>query len=471
MDTITLVSDISDIAPEHFQLLIPVLYAVLDPARISTILSRFDSSGWPSIKANIVEAYACLRGMSQFFNAISPGACIDLWQHVWPWIKFLDEFDGCLPIKEVLPVQVRYAASSTVFEELVTRTGGTRTDLASVVISLIKHVLPKPDSPVTSQTISHLVGTLYIISTRNCPSADHSFTGAVSQHPGLCTDCAESLFLCPSGSNTVIPPTWLPESLRAGLLDILFTPHHQEAISISVVTLLEKVFIPGTVYRSVLEQLRTSLAQVRDRDAAAIFDNAALLARWESFVKLVDYRLSILDQYTSGALAVPRACDDLECGKICSKQELKRCSGCLTGYYCSPICQGNDWQRGGHRQTCDDLSLRRIKYSHIPSGDRSFLRTLVYHEYTTRREEIAEKQLLFIRQHPGEVPYTMFAYLRSTCEITIGSLGNASDFEFEADRTWRSGGRIQLHLVKILEGTVGQSREFSCWPFPLRVSD
>ncbi|KAJ6484179.1 hypothetical protein C8R45DRAFT_1099327 [Mycena sanguinolenta] len=81
------------------------------------------------------------------------------------------------------------------------------------------------------------------------------------------------------------PTRLLPESLCAGLLDIL---------------LLRDVLFPATVYDSVLVQLKAFLPQVRNRDAAAIFGDVALLAHWESFVDVIESRFRSSSNTTLG---------------------------------------------------------------------------------------------------------------------------------------------------------------------------
>ncbi|KAJ6467913.1 hypothetical protein C8R45DRAFT_1019443 [Mycena sanguinolenta] len=482
-------------------------------------------------------------------NAIPPDACVDLWRRVWPWMEFLDEYGESLVSNDFLPLQQRYSAclllihflhgtqaatriigttpglyvvvgkawrhalarreqrpladvsyvlglwfertvwDSAAFEELVTGTGGTLTDLASVVVSHLKRVLPEPDSPVTDQTIVHLAGITCIVGSQVLTGhKDNTFQDALISRGIVATLTQALRALCRStvdGAATIVKglfpalvdqissflPVWLPRSLDAGLLDIVFTSEHREAVSRALVALLNNVLCPATVYRSVLAQLRTSFAQVRDRDAAAIFHDAALLAHWESFVALVEGRLWILDQYDTGALTVPRACDNLECAKIRPKHELKRCSGCLTAYYCLRTCQSNDWRHGGHRHTCGNLALRRTKFSHISSSDRSFLRTLVHYECTTKRDEVAPKQRFFDQRHPGEVPYIMLDFLTGMCDIEIGSLRDlGSDYTFEVERAERSGREMQLHVMKVLDGI---REDYVCsrvWSFPLRFS-
>ncbi|KAF7349722.1 MYND-type domain-containing protein [Mycena sanguinolenta] len=92
--TLALLDNLSSIAPEHYPLLLPVVYSALNPTRIPVILARFDSSGWESIKWDIMQAHSCLRGIFILgFRSIPPGASVDLWKTVWPWLTFLDEYD------------------------------------------------------------------------------------------------------------------------------------------------------------------------------------------------------------------------------------------------------------------------------------------------------------------------------------------------------------------------------------------
>jgi hypothetical protein len=49
------------------------------------------------------------------------------------------------------------------FEELIAGAGGTREELASLVVLYIDRVLPRPDSTVTTQALLHLVGIVYLV--------------------------------------------------------------------------------------------------------------------------------------------------------------------------------------------------------------------------------------------------------------------------------------------------------------------
>ncbi|KAJ6455179.1 hypothetical protein C8R45DRAFT_1188328 [Mycena sanguinolenta] len=234
--------------------------------------------------------------------------------------------------------------------------------------------------------------------------------------------------------------------------------------------LLQHVLLPATVYYSVLIQLRISLSQVRNPNTATIFRDNTLLAHWRNFVEVAERRFRIVNKYSDGTLTAPRGCDDPECAKIYPKHDLKRCSGCLTTYYCSQACQTNDWRRGGHRLTCGDLSLRQERdYARHSSRDRSFLRAITYHEYTARRDEIAMTRLIRMQQYPGQIMCMLFDFTQPTCEIVVGPLEGLirlGPFECEVEQTTRSEGRIELHLMRVQHGGQGALR---VWPFPLHV--
>ncbi|KAJ6527719.1 hypothetical protein B0H19DRAFT_1195573 [Mycena capillaripes] len=319
--------------------------------------------------------------------------------------------EGIAYVSHFIGWRHKIISNSTAFEELLIGTGGTPTGLAAIVVSHIKLLFPNPDSCITDYTISCLGSVLCLVSPQKVPGPyDIAFNEALLSYGliaavttaarALCRStlaCADlevtAVFLTVVIQLTSCPTKWIPEALRAGLLEVLFTLNHRKHISSGFVMLLKNVLSPATVYHSVLSELQTSFPQVRNRKAGAILEDPGLLVYWDKFVELVETRLPILDEYNAGVLTATRVCDNLECARICTKGELKRCGACLAAYYCSPPCQASDWRRGGHRQACGDLSSRRKETSHTSARDRSFFRALVHHEYATRREEIEQKHL------------------------------------------------------------------------------
>ncbi|KAF7350639.1 MYND-type domain-containing protein [Mycena sanguinolenta] len=503
LETLALVEDLEEIPSEQLPLLLPVFYACLDPAPISKIPANFDLFGWDGIKPYILQAYSSLNGIENLglWGFIPPSACVELWDRIWPWIQFLEEYHECLTIGGcpryagfmslicylngeasqlihstpglyvVVGRAWRYAITESkegalldvsfllqrwfqktdwnpaTFEELILGAGGTWMDLALVVVSHIKHVLPKPDSSVTNETGLHLVTILCIVAGdcgqdatfQNALLSCGIVTALTTAVRALCRSTMDVALKLQALFSTLVdeissfsPTIWLPEALRAGLLEIMFTSQHRDS-------------------RSRVSISRHSPRHLHDRDAAAIFGDPALLARWQNLLTLVESRLSILARHDTEPSMV-KACDNIECAKILPKQEFKRCGGCLNRYYCSKTCQANDWRRGEQRQTCGDFSLARIGYSHVSPRDRTFLCALTRHDYIIREEELTERQLLFIQQHPGEIPYIMFDFDGGTCEIEIGSLKDI----------------MQLHLMKAWEGNEKGLRRSLVWAFPLR---
>ncbi|KAF7357102.1 MYND-type domain-containing protein [Mycena sanguinolenta] len=160
----------------------------------------------------------------------------------------------------------------------------------------------------------------------------------------------------------------------------------------------------------------------------------------------------------------------IKCGDIRPKQELKRCSGCLSAYYCSRKCQANDWRRGGHRQTCGPR-----EYSPTSTKDRSFFLALVLHTHRTQQEKITQKHRLFKQKYPEEIPFIMLDFTTGTCEIHVRSSGDVpSEYVVDMERAASSGGELQLYLMKVLDGTLmesGKRQMTLIWSFPLRIGN
>ncbi|KAJ6526651.1 hypothetical protein B0H19DRAFT_1196718 [Mycena capillaripes] len=370
-----------------------------------------------------------------------------------------------------------------IFEELLTGVGGSRMALASLVVAHINRVHPTPDSAVTRKTVFNLVGVVFFVKkvsgewdaafrdallaqgivtaltivSRVLSASTSSIPAVETELKGFFSSLVELLTCFPR-------QRWIKESLQAGLLPAVFScaaSRHLEVTYDSLDDLLRDILPASTVYYSVLSQLRVSLVDLGDRDARSAFGTSDLRELWDEFLTLVQLRLQVVDEYDMGSLTVLLACDNLECVKIGGKDLFKRCGGCCMSKYCSRACQIHDWQRGGHRQTCGALASRRNRDSHLSAKDRSFLRALLNNEYAARQEEIAMQKLHFMREYPTEVPYTIFNYTEGICDIDVGSHEDLdTEFAPDAARAAASSGRVQLHLIEILEGESIRSRAF-----------
>ncbi|KAJ6490832.1 hypothetical protein C8R45DRAFT_1213076 [Mycena sanguinolenta] len=410
-ETLSLLDDLQDIPQKHLPSLLPFFYAGLYPAaaRISAVLTQFDSSGWPSVQFQIVQVHGCLRGLLYLAacKAITRAAFVDLWHNLWPWIEFLDEYDECFPGDGLPDAVTRYDTfmplirflhdensdavtrkvidatpglfvvigrawrlfilaghedgitdvshffelGSTLYtQDLIIGTGG-RANLASAIVSHINRILPGP-AP-TLRTLKDALLSCRIVTALTTATRVLCRSTVPLSRPVL-----GGFFSVMVKHISSFTPALIVESLRAGLLETVFIQPLWLSVFSSCLTFLLKNLLPAlTVYHSVLVQLQSSLPQVRDRDAAILGGDDALLAHWKSFIALAESRLRLLNKYNTGALTRMKVCDDLECARIRPKQELKRCGGCLSAFYCSETCQANDW--GYHREGCHELSLRR----------------------------------------------------------------------------------------------------------------
>ncbi|KAF7346703.1 MYND-type domain-containing protein [Mycena sanguinolenta] len=545
-ETLVLLEKLLVVPPRHRPLLLPAFHSGLDPARIKKVLTLFDSLGCAaSVKSIIAQVEACLGAIGQLgmYNAIPHGAFVDVWENVWSWIQFLDEYQEVLFHDDVLSPAIRYRGflslirflrshdaveaqidsnlsrwgllgrawchfidaenepdaagledvthflgiwvrpnhwNSAALEELVRGAGGTREDLASLVVSHIRYFVPRPDCVVTQQTVVHILAIICIIGSEKITghnNPDRSFQDALSGYgivPALTTASRALSRSTPEHVKTTLdallatlahhisryPLICLRKSLRAGLLEILFNREHRQIISPFMVDLLEVIF-PATVYRSVLVPLQASLLKVRDRDAEVIFCDAALLAQWGCLLEVVESRSRI----SKDIFGASKVCEDLECANICPKHGLKRCSGCLTANYCSKTCQRNDWRRGEHRQICGTFLSRRKQFRYLASRDQSFLGALIRHEHAIQQKEIKQKQRVFAQTNPCALSCLIFDFTSGICWIELIPLKSVqSSWANDVERATRSDGQLQLHFIKVMDGP--QSR---MWPFHVHL--
>ena len=160
------------------------------------------------------------------------------------------------------------------FEQLIVGAGGTRTDLVALVLSHIEHIVPNPTAPITEQTMVHVRSFFLVVAGQGVLGGAHPdllFQTALLSNGIVTTLTTVSRTLSRSSVAeertaaglistlveyiSVFPARWLPQSLRAGLLEILFNPEHRQVTSARIVRLLGNIILPATVSHSVLVHL------------------------------------------------------------------------------------------------------------------------------------------------------------------------------------------------------------------------
>ncbi|KAK7006258.1 hypothetical protein R3P38DRAFT_2555800 [Favolaschia claudopus] len=581
--------------PQKLPLVLPVIYAALDPAKISLYLNLIDGSTSPadfqrngivwqqSMEKTFV--LRCLWDISQE-NSFPVDALIDLWPRAWAWIQLLDELGSLVPGS--VPIQARYGVfvsafrlfrgnrevdrlmketpkvfdilgrawsmslnedkwddderyteahrlgnlsdvsnllsswfrfqpwGSFAFEQLILGAGGTRTHLASLVVSQITVALPNPDTTATDSNILPLLGIVCFIAKGpeddddeevNADHQDTVFRSALLSEgiiPALtiaiqalrdskarmAAALMRSLLIALLELVDTFPRhQWLAQSLRAGLLNAILgcgSSKHVDEMGGFLYDLLSEMLPAASIYHSVLCAFRVSLAQVSHIDVEAELADPDLLESWEEVMNIVRPRLSLLNKYDGDLLAVPRACDNLQCDKLMPRRTCKVCGNCRSSYYCSRLCQKADWN-AGHRHGCAALRERRRSqsYSSTSAKDKSFFRALMHHEYDSLREEIALNQILFMHRNPRSTQsFVSFGFVFGTCDVSVATVEHLTpsrndegrqsgdshtSFSYEVSRAARSEGKIQLHSMEVLDRP-GSWENAQAWVFPTRLS-
>ncbi|KAK7024681.1 hypothetical protein R3P38DRAFT_2626034 [Favolaschia claudopus] len=245
------------------------------------------------------------------------------------------------------------------------------------------------------------------------------------------------------GLLTLIPPCarWLPNQ-----------PVHN-----NLYNLMKDYLCESMVRYNILETLEPfqDLLQRAEHESAS-FSVPNVRNLWTAFSKLGRERFHIRRQFDRSPRI--RACDNVECGKLCPKSMLRCCSGCSTLLYCSRECQVADWQ-SGHRRSCIwHLSNRNRVRAQFSPKEYSFLRFLLQHDYLSRRLEFVEELTRCWVVSPQGLFVSVYDYPnnRSSEVVLKFSDSDIADRmvcpEYYLDikaRVERSAGRMALDIMRV----------------------
>ncbi|KAJ6565504.1 hypothetical protein DFH09DRAFT_1157525 [Mycena vulgaris] len=263
--------------------------------------------------------------------------------------------------------------------------------------------------------------------------------------------------------NTTLGYQWLPAAIEAGLLRMMagVAAEFPSMFDDRLRFLLTKILPDGLLYYHVVAAMEKVLDEVTEIWSSEELEEAEIIDDWDSFRELAEKRVQLLDRVQSS-----RACDNLECGEIQDSSRCRRCSGCKTHYYCSSDCQITDWKHGGHRDHCGSPALLPLgETNSCPLGcrERNFLRAVVQADYADGIHSICAAQVIFMAKHPADRFFTFFDYTDNLVQISVQSVVNShtsddlkkvgSEWAEILSRAGRSVGRIQLHVIRVPEGS------------------
>ncbi|KAJ7900572.1 hypothetical protein B0H14DRAFT_2671168 [Mycena olivaceomarginata] len=190
--------------------------------------------------------------------------------------------------------------------------------------------------------------------------------------------------------------------------------------------------------------------------------------RESPLVILAKTRIAVVNSWEAAGGLSSLACDNMLCGKIKPKTNFKRCSGCQSANYCSADCQLTDWL-DGHQGLCDELRCARSQHPEIVSTrERAFMRALMDHDYQLLVHDISRREVLFMRDCPGEDHIVVLDYTKPggvrfqvDSKDAIVPHGHLDvELPVQWDRLTRSGGRMEMHFMYLLEGLQFKPRVF-----------
>ncbi|KAJ7183464.1 hypothetical protein C8R46DRAFT_1344292 [Mycena filopes] len=474
-------------------------------------------------------------------------AAPDLWPRIWPWVEFIDTYRDPLPKIQMLENQVvyynavlniilllrRHEATAAVidatpgirvilvriwalyvqdpeiagknkfgnlcgyihsslklhedpnFAEAIEGAGGSRAELATIVLKHIKHVVAFPSANNTIFCLRPVVallrhkcradtlfdqtlidqGVVEILTSVVCLLTGPAFVNDMD----LFDTCFATIFryvMTPFGHNLVT------QALRAGILPAFLerarrpcTPQMQHVLD-STLT----IFVASVVYLSVLSQMHASITALPFAVNHNSFKGFGLSTRWKTFWTVLQQRFGLMRTYLARQ-TVSKACDNVACGVILPREQFKRCAECLTTIYCSPSCQAIDW-RHDHRDSCQSILRMRLgEPEGVTSRDRSFLRALIHADYLEMKRTILIQEVHHLRAHvpgtsaPAVLPFVVFDYSRPkvACAVEVGALPTL------AANAWAhvngTGRQIRAHAMQVTDG--GSTHQ---WVFPLRAA-
>ncbi|KAJ7238988.1 hypothetical protein C8J57DRAFT_1727536 [Mycena rebaudengoi] len=359
------------------------------------------------------------------------------------------------------------------FAEFIDGAGGTPDDLASLVVKHIHHFMP-----LTSRDVLPKRSVLYMITVlkfvdETTEGSDGVFDNALLARGIIRTltvtllrlvalpDCPallfKSCFVLLTRRLHYADHRWLRVALKEGLLRVILlcSIHPQRLDIVEVGKYVREVLSFSTVYYPTVSQLAKSLPFIEHLERSTVFRSSSLYRDWLAFSKLVEKRIALKNQLDSEGHRSLRACDNLECGRITEKENIRRCAGCVAAYYCNRICQTRDW-KADHKNECQRLhAARRLYPANFTTRETSFMRAILTQDYQTAKRDMWASQIACMSANPTVPIYTSFDYTRHTDPVVCVYKPDmsthfryiAAEWDTVAARVARSRGRMELHLI------------------------
>ncbi|KAK7039992.1 hypothetical protein R3P38DRAFT_2614629 [Favolaschia claudopus] len=289
----------------------------------------------------------------------------------------------------------------------------------------------------------------------------------------LCIEALQSIIPCYRAMQT---------SLAAGLTRLMiygmtFPPGIEYRGALIFRQVLRQVLPASTVYHSVLLELREALPAIDDLRETLSLRKWDMYDDWAAFEALARDRVKFMEEMERTEETL-KACNNTECGIILEKAKFKRCSQCHHAYYCSVDCQKTDWRRGDHRTACRAALLSDLSNKDLTHRNLSFLRKLLHYDINgenpvLRLPATSHDNFRALALHSAVNPLVTVvdyrrgrpnAYITDANSVKAEDLRKQINWDDHIARATRSGGRIELHLIRAQQGDPETSERLLMMP-------
>ncbi|KAJ6550258.1 hypothetical protein B0H19DRAFT_1265101 [Mycena capillaripes] len=433
---------VPDVACEKLLVFLPIFYANLDTARLP---SEEEVDIPPTFIEGAVScaeiSLECIYSMAMRFGF---GVPVEAFPDLWP--RCGHGFEA---------------------EEVIEGAGGGLSDLADLVVGHIDQITSDGDTPQLKNE-SRLQGTLFdfvndvdrlmaprvrddtlgplsaALLSRNIVASLTAMLNVLLRtktrfqevFPLLRRSMMQlnRILLAASGRDAMM------DALRAGLLRVIVLSGNRGKFTQTLKSLVEEV-LPSTLVN--YYELAVAVDEIRQANALAgsTFRSSAIWGPWKEFVDLATDRHTIA--YNTRSEPSLKACDNAKCCKIGATDLFKRCSGCLSFYYCSLECQRLEWREKETIAATAGFSLLIVLIQALRVRERAFLRAAMTHDYNlAKNKEIYLEQVLLSSKTGTPLKFfTLFDYTRGRVQT--------NGWWDDVLRTACSAGRMELHVLAL----------------------
>ncbi|KAJ7065529.1 hypothetical protein C8F01DRAFT_1125943 [Mycena amicta] len=194
-------------------------------------------------------------------------------------------------------------------------------------------------------------------------------------------------------------PTALDDALDGGLISVLAgaVKWGSKPCIANRVRSFVSILPPLLVTHKTLALMNRGLTEAEPTYRSKSFRTSYIGPAWAAMVQFAQQRIHVFKTISTAQSQLRAACDNLECGKIDHRKLFRRCSGCLSFYYCSETCQQVDWVDGGHRSACSlytNLIPNESDALYPSCRNRTLLRALLQNFYDTNYADFYSLRLL-----------------------------------------------------------------------------